>query len=90
MSENVHGHQMPPKGITVNPDNPVFQRNPPEYPAPEVPAGLHGAPALRSESKSPVETSEPSAADLDAVVEEQEVAKKTRGKKASQDPDGDE
>lgn len=59
MSENVHGHQQPTKGITVNPDNPVFGRHQPVYEAPEVAAGLHGAPALRSESERPVEAEKP-------------------------------
>ena len=112
MSDNVHGHKMPEE-FKTNPDNPIFQRNPPEYEQPEIQAGLHGAPVLRSELESPVETVQPetspapevpveqtpseiptdpnpSAADLDAVVEEQEIAKKTRGKKGTTDPDGGE
>ena len=112
MSHNVHGHSMP-EPFRVNEDNPIFQRHQPEVIPAEVPAGLHGAPALRSELESPVETVQPetspapevpveqspseiptdpnpSAADLDAVVEEQEIAKKTRGKKGTTDPDGEE
>ena len=54
MSHNVHGHTMPEK-FGVNEENPIFQRNPPEVIPAEVPAGLHGAPALRSENESPVE-----------------------------------
>jgi hypothetical protein len=55
MSGNVHGHQMPPKGINVNPDNPVFGRDQPDPVIAEIPQGLHGAPALRSEfDESPV------------------------------------
>ena len=107
MSHNVHGHALP-EPFRVNEDNPVFQRHQPEHPAPEVPAGLHGAPALRSELESPVETKEysdgtaatgtgplpdlspaqqdaatgqPSAADLDAVAEEQEIVKRTGGRR---------
>jgi hypothetical protein len=111
MSHNVHGHKQP-EPFKTNPDNPIFQRHQPEYEQPEVPAGLHGAPALRSESESPVETvkpeptvetavypegakgeaeaGDPSAADLDAVAEEQQFVTRTRGKKVSQEPDGDE
>jgi hypothetical protein len=85
MSKNVHGHTLP-TAPNVNPDNPIFQRHQPEYEAPEVPAGLHGAPALRSENESPVEDKKPSAADLDAVAEEEAVAKKTKGKKPAEDP----
>lgn len=49
MAMNVQGHQMPePHG--VNEANPVFQRNPPQTPPPEVPLGLAGAVTLRSES----------------------------------------
>jgi hypothetical protein len=62
MAMNVQGHQMPvPHG--VNEDNPIFQRNPPQTPAPEVPLGLHDAVTLRSES-------EPVAASPAPVVEQ--------------------
>ena len=36
-----------------NPDNPVFRRQQPEPFVPEIPQGLHGAPALRSELETP-------------------------------------
>jgi hypothetical protein len=48
MSDNVHGHTLPTK-FNVNPDNPIFQRDQPDPFVAEIPQGLHGAPALRSE-----------------------------------------
>lgn len=53
MSHNVHGHTMPQRQ-GINEDNPIYGRSQPVYEAPEVAAGLKGAPALRSESESPV------------------------------------
>ena len=94
MSHNVHGHKQP-EPFKTNPDNPIYQRHQPQYEEPEVPAGLHGAPALRSENESPVETGSPSAADLDAVAvtlgetaedeqtEQQDTGR--RGRKAAKD-----
>ena len=57
MSGNVHGHQLPKKGINVNPNNPVFARHEPESVPAEIPQGLHGAPALRSEMEPAADTS---------------------------------
>ena len=57
MSGNVHGHQLPKKGINVNPNNPVFARHEPESVPAEIPQGLHGAPALRSELEPAAEPS---------------------------------
>jgi len=88
MSHNVHGHKQP-EPFKTNPDNPIFQRHQPEYEQPEVPAGLHGAPALRSELQSPVEEvkpNEPSAADLDAVAAEQAAAAVTIGETTEEEP----
>ena len=71
MSMNVHGHQMPtPHG--VNESNPIFHRNAPEVIEPEIPAGLHGAPALRSELEQPVPL-QPKATNVDKVLAEDEL-----------------
>ena len=48
MSDNVHGHQKPAP-FRTNPDNPIFARHQPEIVPSDIPQGLHGAPALRSE-----------------------------------------
>ena len=91
--------------------NSVFDRHQPEHIPAEVPAGLHGAPTLRSELTTTVDTdagpvlmptdptsaesveaaqkgAQPSEADLDAVVEEQGIVKKTGGKRKPA-PEGD-
>ena len=65
MSGNVHGHQLPKKGINVNPDNPVFARHEPESVPAEIPQGLHGAPALRSELDNAADTSPAAVAQQD-------------------------
>ena len=77
MSGNVHGHQLPKKGINVNPDNPVFARHEPESVPAEIPQGLHGAPALRSELEpaadtSPAAEAQPEQAAAEAPAEAQD------------------
>lgn len=100
MSENVHGHQKPAP-FRTNEDNPIFGRQTPEVVPAEIPQGLHGAPALRSElttAESPdapqpqgdLSPALPSSADLDAVAEEQSIADATgtsaEAPEAAQDP----
>ena len=69
MSGNVHGHQLPKKGINVNPNNPVFGRHEPEVVPAEIPQGLHGAPALRSELENPTDASSPAAQVASPIAE---------------------
>ena len=80
MSSNVHGHKLP-EPFRTNPDNPIFQRHEPEVAQPEIPQGLHGAPALRSELELPAEVPSPAglptADDLDAVAEEESTRQAT-------------
>ena len=87
MSSNVHGHKLP-EPFRTNPDNPIFQRHEPEVAQPEIPQGLHGAPALRSELELPAEVPSPAglptADDLDAVAEEESTRQATEA--AAQDP----
>lgn len=81
MSENVHGHQMPKKGINVNPDNPVFDRHQPDPVIAEIPQGRHGAPALRSELTETVETADgPVVMPTDPTSAESVDAARERGK----------
>ena len=71
MAINIHGHTMPePWG--VNEDNPVFQRNPPQTQASEVPLGLHDAVTLRSESETNGVPLQPLVANVDKVRNEDE------------------